>query len=74
MRVIFDREQCEDPGLFHSGVWMDRAEEWAKEHGMHIRQWRVDQRFRAAKSLTTVHDCWYRIQWNGEQWTVENNS
>jgi len=77
MKVVFGRDEQDSPSLFAGHAWMDAAEEWAREQGLHVRQWQVDQRFRAAERGTMLQGCWYRITWHdGEggqlgQWEVQ---
>ena len=58
---VFGRDDETPPSLFAGQAWMDAAEAWALEQGLHVRQWQVDQRFRAAEGGTM--GCWYRITW-----------
>jgi hypothetical protein len=68
MRVVFGRQPSEPPPLFGGQAWMDAADDWARVQGLHIRQWRVNQQFRAAERGTLQEGCWYAIAWrDGER-------
>lgn len=61
MKVFFDREpEAELPGLFTPGMdWMRAAEAWARERGLPIERWQVDQHFQAGGT-------WHVIAWRAD--------
>jgi hypothetical protein len=56
MRVVFGDQDDDNPGLFSGQAWIDAAETWARERGVKVERWQVDQRFGAGGRL-------YRVAW-----------
>jgi hypothetical protein len=63
MRVVYAPSPADPPGPFSGHAWMDAADDWARVQGLHIRQWRVNRRFRAAERGTMLEGRWYAIAW-----------